>query len=66
LTEFKNPELNYEYLRKHIDLGMNLDIMDKEMDALRAIVEMCAHWKSLARKILKSRELAKLEVQKVE
>lgn len=26
---------------------------------------MCAHWKSLARKILKSRELAKLEVQQI-
>lgn len=30
---------------------------------LKQLVEMCAHWKSLARKVIKSRELCKLEIQ---
>jgi len=44
-------------LRKHIDVGIHLDINEKEIEVLKAIVEFCAHWKSMARKILKSREL---------
>ena len=38
-----------------------LDIQDKEIDVLKSIVEMSAHWKSIARKILKSRELCQLK-----
>lgn len=59
----KRPEHNYEMVRKHIDLGVQLDINDKEMEMLKNMLEMSAHWKSLARKILKSRVLSKLEQQ---
>ena len=63
LTRNSSQEYNYEFLRKHIDQGILLDINDKELELLKKLVELCAHWKSLARKILKSRTLTKLDVQ---
>jgi hypothetical protein len=61
LTDWNQPEYNYEAVRKQIDLALALDIDDKELDVLKQMVEICAHWKSLARKIINSRQLAKLE-----
>ena len=58
----KSSRFNYEFLRKHIELASLLDIADREVDLLTQIVEICAHWKIIARKILSSRELAKLEI----
>ena len=53
---------NYEAVRKHIEQGVQLDVSERDLEMLKALVEMCAHWKSLARKVLKSRELCKLEL----
>lgn len=33
LNELKNPEFNYEEVRKHIDIGLELDIIDKDIEA---------------------------------
>ena len=63
LSDWKNADFNYEIVRKHIDLGSQLEITDKELEALTCMIDTCAHWKSLARKLLKSRELSKLEHQ---
>ena len=38
-----------------------MEIEDVEVELLTHLVDLCAHWKSVARKILSSRELAKLE-----
>lgn len=56
----KSSRYNYEFLRKHIELASQLDIADREVDLLTQIVDLCAHWKVIARKILSSKELAKL------
>lgn len=61
LTKWKLMEFNYEAVRKHAELAGLLDINNKELDLLNAIINMCAHWKSIARKVLNSRPLTKLE-----
>ena len=61
LTDWNQPEYNYEAVRKQIEQAQGLEIEDKELEVLKQMVEICAHWKSLARKIINSRQLAKLE-----
>lgn len=58
----KTSQYNYEFLRKHIEMGRTLDIADQELELLVALVDVCAHWKSVARKILASRQLAILDI----
>jgi len=62
-TNWKQKDFNYEAVRKHVELAALLDINDKELDLLNAIINMCAHWKSTARKVLNSRPLTRLEHQ---
>ena len=62
LTDHRNPAYNYDFVKNHIENGQSLEITDKDMRILKEIIELCAHWKSVVRKILKSRELAKLQV----
>jgi len=60
LNSIRNAQYNYEFLKNHLEAGQNYDIDDKDMRILKELTEYCAHWKFMARKILKSRELAKL------
>lgn len=58
LNSWKNPEFTYEYVRKHIQLGEELDVEENniyKITLLKNIVETGAHWKSIARKIIKIR-----------
>jgi hypothetical protein len=55
-----HPSIIMSSSRKHIDLGNQLDIEDHEIELLTQLVEVCAHWKIVARKVISSRELAKL------
>jgi hypothetical protein len=65
LNSWKDPDCSYEFLRKHIQLGIDLEVEDsKDLDILKGIVDMCAHWKSIARKVLKIRPMVKLEYKK--
>ena len=63
LTDLRTPLYNYDFVRNHIEAGQALDIAGWEMTLLRSAVEYCAHWKSLARKLLKSRSMAILVAQ---
>jgi hypothetical protein len=49
LSEWKNKEYNYEFVRAHISDGKDLEIESVEMEILGKIVNLCAHWKSIAR-----------------
>jgi hypothetical protein len=63
LSGEKQSHQNYEFVRKHIETGRQLIEIgdDHQIEVLTAMVEVCAHWKNVARKVLGSRELAKLD-----
>lgn len=63
LSGHKSPELNTEYLRKHLEAAASLDVRSPEKALLQALLEVACAWKDLARKALSTRLLPKIEAE---
>lgn len=61
LNDWKNEKYIYDIIRKHIQEGEKLELEDEDLDLMKSLIEMTAHWKNMARKVLKTRTIIKFE-----
>eukprot|EP00349_Pseudokeronopsis_sp_Brazil_P011010 CAMPEP_0202978294 /NCGR_PEP_ID=MMETSP1396-20130829/84763_1 /ASSEMBLY_ACC=CAM_ASM_000872 /TAXON_ID= /ORGANISM="Pseudokeronopsis sp., Strain Brazil" /LENGTH=167 /DNA_ID=CAMNT_0049717215 /DNA_START=916 /DNA_END=1416 /DNA_ORIENTATION=- len=63
LSDWQCQDFSLNFIKNHVQVGLNLDVEEKEdLSALQAVEEMAASWKAMAQKFLNLRPLAKLDM----